>query len=156
MENTVELVAHVDSDLAAKAALVFNRLGIDYSDAVTELCKQIVLQQSFMLELQIPPRDFQPGITQKLRSAICKTARAYGVAKVWVFGSTVQGKNRPDSDVDLIIEKGELQGVQYGGFWEDVQEAIGCRVDLLTTETRLPGPLQNAIDRDKVLVYSCD
>lgn len=35
---------------------------------------------------------------------IKKIAKGYGVTNVGVFGSTVRGDDRPDSDVDFLVE----------------------------------------------------
>jgi predicted nucleotidyltransferase len=36
--------------------------------------------------------------------ALAEVCRRYGIARLWVYGSTARGKARPDSDIDLLHE----------------------------------------------------
>ena len=49
-----------------------------------------------------------------------------------LFGSVAKGTNNDKSDVDLLIDKGDIFGFGFGGFCMDVEEALGVRVDILT------------------------
>ena len=41
---------------------------------------------------------------EKIRNAVLSIVPLYPIQKVTLFGSRASGSNRPDSDVDLIIE----------------------------------------------------
>ena len=73
---------------------------------------------------------------EQLKDKISPLARRYGVESVSVFGSYARGTARPDSDVDLIIEKGALRSLyQLCGFRLAVEDALGVSVDLVTSES---------------------
>ena len=73
---------------------------------------------------------------QELRERISPLARTYGVKSVSLFGSYARGTARPDSDVDLKIEKGALRSLyQLCAFRLAVEDALQISVDLVTSES---------------------
>ena len=73
---------------------------------------------------------------EQLKDKISPLARRYGVESVSVFGSYARGTARPDSDVDLKIEKGDLRSLfQLCGFRLAVEDALRVSVDLVTSES---------------------
>ena len=57
------------------------------------------------------------------------------VARVQVFGSLAEGRERPGSDIDLLVEflPGARVGLfEMGGLKEDLEERLGCEVDLIS------------------------
>ena len=67
------------------------------------------------------------------RDELLRVARSHGAVRVRVFGSTLRGEDRPDSDVDLLVE------VEPGrtlldviGFEQDVEELLARPVDVVT------------------------
>lgn len=79
----------------------------------------------------------------------------YEVNKMWLFDSYARGEADDKSDVDLLVDKGEskkLRGFAFGGFYSDIQEALGMELDLLTTKGTRPKFLSK-IKKDEVLIY---
>ena len=73
------------------------------------------------------------------RSEILGLAERYRAGDVRVFGSVVRGENRDDSDVDFLIK--HCCGCtlfDLGGLLEDLQDVLGCRVDLVTEDGLKP------------------
>lgn len=58
----------------------------------------------------------------------------YGVKKASVFGSVSRGDDRPDSDVDLLVElgPGPMGMFRYMELIEKLEEILGKKVDLVT------------------------
>ena len=69
------------------------------------------------------------------RNEIMQLAREHGIYNLRLFGSTVRGESRGDSDVDLLVDvkKGRTL-LDYVGFKQDLEELLGCRVDLATED----------------------
>ena len=69
------------------------------------------------------------------RNEIMQLAREHGIYNLRLFGSTVRGESRGDSDVDLLVDvkKGRTL-LDYVGFKRDLEELLGCRVDLATED----------------------
>ena len=58
----------------------------------------------------------------------------FGVARIGIFGSFARGEERPDSDVDVLVEfrKGEKTFDNYMGCKFYLEDLFGRKVDLVT------------------------
>ncbi len=73
------------------------------------------------------------------RSEILALAERYRAGEVRIFGSVVRGDSREDSDVDLIVKPSPGCSLfDLGGLLEDLQDLLGCRVDLVTEDGLKP------------------
>jgi uncharacterized protein len=67
------------------------------------------------------------------RAEILRRAADHGASNVRVFGSAVTGEAVPDSDVDLLVEMEPGRSLlDLVGLWQDLEELLGTRVDLLS------------------------
>jgi hypothetical protein len=67
------------------------------------------------------------------RDDILKIASRYGAKKIRVFGSVVRGEDRPDSDVDFLVDLEEGRSpMDLGGLLMDLQKLLGRNVDVVT------------------------
>ena|SRR4030042_2915556 len=72
-------------------------------------------------------------ILKQKREDILKIASRYGARKVRVFGSVIRGEDRPDSDVDFLIDLEEGRSLMdLGGLLMDLQGLLGRNVDIVT------------------------
>jgi len=78
--------------------------------------------------------------------------RTWGVRRLALFGSVARGEAGPQSDIDLLVQF-EPEKKTYDNFLlvsELLEELLGCRVELVTTEALSPfiGPhiLAEAVD----------
>lgn len=83
---------------------------------------------------------------------VVNLAKAYGAKKVSLFGSFARGEEQPDSDVDILIEKGNIKGMQIFDFQEDLQAALDRKVDVVTT-AGASNRFLNKIETDAVVLY---
>ncbi len=66
------------------------------------------------------------------RAEMVAAAAAHGVANLRVFGSVARGEDRPDSDVDLLVDVPAGMGLLgLGRVAEDLEAVVGARVDLV-------------------------
>ena len=73
------------------------------------------------------------------RSEILRLAERYRTGEVRVFGSVVRGDNTDKSDVDVLVKpRCGCSLFDLGGLLEDLQELLGCRVDLVTEDGLKP------------------
>lgn len=107
----------------------------------------LVAATGFELDLQLraTPRrlDLLTGPigrrVRRHRRQILETAHAHGINDVRVFGSVARGEDRPDSDLDLLVDLPAGMGLIGLGRACDAFEAIvGCRVDLIPADDLKP------------------
>jgi len=73
------------------------------------------------------------------RAEVLRLATLHRVGEVRVFGSLVRGETTEASDVDLLIKpQPGCSLFDLGGLLEDLQELLGCRVDLVTEDGLKP------------------
>ena len=72
-------------------------------------------------------------IVRQRRDEIHRVAARHGVHTVRVFGSTVRGDDRPESDVDFLVEVGSEPSSWFpAGLILELQELLGRRVEVVT------------------------
>lgn len=78
------------------------------------------------------------GLAER-RTEILRLAERYRAGKVRVFGSVARGDNTQVSDVDLLVTpQPGCSLFDLGGLLEDLQELLGCPVDLVTEDGLKP------------------
>lgn len=71
-------------------------------------------------------------IKQK-REEILHIAERYGGRNVRVFGSVARGEADEQSDIDFLVDMEPGRSLlDLGGLLMDLQEALGCNVDIVT------------------------
>ncbi|GMV57745.1 MAG: nucleotidyltransferase family protein [Burkholderiaceae bacterium] len=77
-------------------------------------------------------------IEPALLAALC---RRHGIRKLSLFGSTLKGTARPDSDIDLLVEfePGRTPGlIGISAIEIELGRALGRKVDLRTAQDLSP------------------
>ena len=70
---------------------------------------------------------------EEIREIVIPIARRHGVAALYLFGSYARGEATAKSDIDLLIDGGQISSLyQLAAFRLDLEEALGKSVDLLT------------------------
>jgi len=74
----------------------------------------------------------QLDIIRKRRDEILRLAESYGIRRVRLFGSIARGDDRPESDLDVLVdfEPGRSLLDQVG-FRQDLEEMLGRSVDVV-------------------------
>ena len=71
-------------------------------------------------------------ILQRLRDSFGYLAAEYGVARIGLFGSYVNGTANEDSDVDIVVEFQRPIGFKFVELAEYLEHLLGRKVDVLT------------------------
>lgn len=94
------------------------------------------------------------GLTvEQIRYYVVPLAEEYGAAKVSLFGSFARNEATETSDVDILLEKGKIKGLQVLDFQEELSKKIGRKVDVVTTAGASERFL-NKIREDEVTLYA--
>jgi uncharacterized protein len=103
----------VKYDAAARQRVVWPRIGAAETQAET------------LMEL--------PQILEALKEFMPLLAKEYGVKHLALFGSTVRGTARPDSDIDVLVSfDGPATSSRYFGVQFFLEDQLGRSVDLVT------------------------
>ena len=87
--------------------------------------------------------------------AIQEYFREEPVERAWLFGSFSRREERPDSDIDILVDldkSAHIGLLQYAGMINKLETILGRKVDLVEKRSVKPFA-QESINRDKVLVY---
>ena len=83
---------------------------------------------------------------------VVSLAKEYGAKKVSLFGSYARGEATENSDVDLLLEKGDIRGLKVLDFQMELSDRLGKQVDVVTTEGASKRFLSR-IKPDEVVLY---
>ena len=72
------------------------------------------------------------------RERIKEIAQKYKAHNIRIFGSQLRGEERPDSDLDLLVEFEEPNLLDRIGMKHELEDELGMPVDLLTDESLHP------------------
>ena len=72
-------------------------------------------------------------LIDKNREKILDIANRYGVCNIRICGSVARGEESASSDIDLLVDMKQGSSLlSLGSFLMDIQDLLGCRVDVLT------------------------
>lgn len=90
---------------------------------------------------------------KELQEVVGPLAEQYGVESVSLFGSYSKGTAKLDSDIDFLIEKGNLKGLfAFFSFRLALEDALQMPVDIVSKDISDKAFL-NMISKDEVLLY---
>lgn len=76
----------------------------------------------------------------------------YGINTFSLFGSYARGDATEDSDLDFVMDKGDLRGLQYVSLVQDLEDEFDCHVDVISKGSSNKKFLE-AVSKDEVLLY---
>ena len=87
---------------------------------------------------------------RRRRSEVLEVAGRHGVRVLGVFGSVARGEDRPDSDIDLLVELPDGMGLfAVARVQNELEELLGAPVDLIP-ETGLKAGVRPSVEADLV------
>lgn len=87
------------------------------------------------------------NILEEKREKILEIAAKHGAFNVRVFGSVARGEDTPESDIDFLIDY-DLERISSwfpAGLKIDLEELLGCEVDVVTEKGLKPRVRENVI-----------
>lgn len=89
---------------------------------------------------------------RRRRAAVVTLAAQHGVKVLGVFGSVARGEDRPDSDIDLLVELPAGMGLfSLARVQNELEQLLGAPVDLIP-EVGLKVGVRPAVESDLVLL----
>ena len=94
--------------------------------------------------------------TQAMTQTIADYFKTQPVLKAWLFGSFARGEQTADSDVDILVNYDRTHPIglfKIAGMNADLEELLGCRVDLVEEKGLFPWVVES-VEHDKKLIYA--
>ncbi len=92
------------------------------------------------------------ALIDRKRNEILSLAARYDVRRVRVFGSVARNQASVASDIDLLVDVGpDVSALDLAGFLLDVEELLGCKVDVVTEKGLRPRIRQRVLDEAVLL-----
>ena len=89
---------------------------------------------------------------QAIKEIVVPLAKKYDLERIFLFGSYARGEATDKSDIDFRIDKGSMKGLQFCGFYTDMEDALRIPIDILTTQ-QLPRKFLKSISNEEILLY---
>ena len=90
---------------------------------------------------------------EEIKNTAIPIVEKYGVVRLSIFGSYALGEANDESDLDFLIDKGELKGlIQYYSLVQQLEKAFECHVDLITMGVSDRDFLKR-IQKEEVILY---
>ena len=71
---------------------------------------------------------------EEIKDKVTPIAQKYGVKRISLFGSYARGEATENSDLDFIIDDGEINGLlKYISLVKKLEETFHCHVDLISS-----------------------
>ena len=89
---------------------------------------------------------------QEIISKIAEHLRIQGAVKAELFGSFSRGEDKPDSDIDILVEFQEERSLlDLVRIEQKLSEAVGRKIDLVT-EASLSPHIRESVNTDRTEV----
>ena len=92
----------------------------------------------------------------EIKQAVSRIGKKYGIKNAYLFGSYARGEANEYSDVDVIIDSGDIKSLtELSGFRLDLMDELGgAEVDVITTVGVRPKFFEMIKD-ERVPLYGC-
>jgi predicted nucleotidyltransferase len=91
--------------------------------------------------------------SERIKEKITSILTRHGAKRISIFGSYARGEARPGSDIDIMVEfSGTKSLLDIIGIEQELSEALGMKVDLLTEKSVSPY-LIDKIKKGMVVIY---
>lgn len=139
---------------------IAERRKIKYSHLLQESLKHYlgVQKPSYLKKQTKHPwlESYQQVNLNSLKNIVIPITKKYGVKHVYLFGSYSRNEAAENSDMDFLIEPGEIKGfLKLVGFLYELKEILHVKIDVFTTNqlAEADQQLKENIDQDKILLY---
>jgi predicted nucleotidyltransferase len=85
---------------------------------------------------------------------IIDTLKPFNPVKIGIFGSYARNENRPDSDLDILINlRSSISLLQLVHIERELSELLGVKVDLVSDGAIKNRKLRNYIEADLKIIF---
>ena len=147
MTKTV-LSVKTDIEVKKKAQKLAKSLGVPLSIIVNAQLKKFIADG----KIEFAPYTKELMNIEEISSKSLPIFKKYDISYVSLYGSYARGEATFESDVDFLIAFGRPLGLEYMTLHEELKEALGTDVDLITQEN-MSSYLRPFITKDLITLY---
>ena len=89
---------------------------------------------------------------EEIKNKSIPIIKSFGIKRLCLFGSYAKGMATEDSDLDFIMDKGRLKGLQYISLVNALEKEFECHVNLISYGGSNKEFIEN-IKKEEVLIY---
>jgi len=94
---------------------------------------------------------------EELRERVLSVLLPWGVKRIAIFGSVVRGEDRPESDIDILVELKDPGsrppiGLKWFGLEEELGRLLGREVELVSADALSPY-VRPYVEEEMVVLY---
>ena len=90
---------------------------------------------------------------ERTRQVVTEVGQKYGIKNAYLFGSYAKNEATETSDVDIIMERGDVRTYDdYFDMHEELEKGLGTKVDLVSMDGVKPR-FYELIKNDRILLY---
>lgn len=89
---------------------------------------------------------------QDIEQTLISILKKHDASRIGIFGSRARGDERPDSDLDVLVDFRQTKGLlSLVGIEQELSDALGIKVDLLTEAAISPHLIERIKQQLKVI-----
>ena len=89
----------------------------------------------------------------EIKTRISPIIKKHKIKNVYLFGSYARGEANKNSDVDIYCDSGDIKSLwDLSAFKEELRQALGKDVDVVTTESKMHSYFKEQLDKDKIKI----
>lgn len=99
---------------------------------------------------------------KEIEEKVRPIAEMYETGNIYLFGSYARGEATEKSDIDLLVEKGNANGIKFFVLFDEFRETFGKDIDIISDyqiEESKKDPMYREflieIERDRKMIYKC-
>ncbi len=78
--------------------------------------------------------SYRDEIIEKIKTQYPYLSKEFGVKRIGLFGSVARQEEKPESDIDIVVEFNRPIGLRFISFVEYIENLFGKKVDVLTRD----------------------
>ena len=99
--------------------------------------------------------DLHPDVLtiKQIRTRIKPIMDKHGIKEIYLFGSYARGEAKPNSDVDIYCEEGDIRTFSdQDDFEDELKKVLGKEVDIVFMNVELNDFFKSQLDEDKIKI----
>ena len=91
---------------------------------------------------------------KQIKERMLPIIKKHNINEVYLFGSYARGEANNNSDIDIYCDVGDIKTfIDQGKFEEELEEALGKKVDVIFIGSSLDEFFKQQLDYDKIKIY---